>query len=92
MQKKTFIILFIGMHVIFILLQVHKQSYAIQLSYLKQKNDKIKQELIDKRKILTQEYYAMQNKSSIKKFAQQELGMKKISLKQVKQLTHESSI
>lgn len=77
---------FVTIHVMFIFLQIHKQSYGIELSYQKQKNEKIRQELIDKKNDLTQELHLMQNRSTIKKYAENTLGMKKISLSQIKQM------
>jgi cell division protein FtsL len=86
MHKKTFIILFIAIHIGFIFLQIHKQSYLVELSYQKQKNEKIKQELVEKRNNLQQQWYVLQNRATIKNYAQEKLGMKKISLHQIKQL------
>ena len=89
MNKRIFIIAFIGLHVGFILLQIHKQSYVIELSYKKQKNEKNKQELIEKKNTLTQQLHMVHNRSTIKTFAKNNLGMKKVSLKQINQLPHE---
>ena len=86
MLKKNFIACFIALHILFIFLQIHKQSYLVELSYKKQKNEKIKQELVEKKNNLTQQWYMVQNRASIKKYAQEELGMKKIALHQIKQL------
>ena len=89
MGSRAFITLFILIHVIFIFLQIHKQSYGIKLSYQKQKNEKNKQQLIEKKNNLTQELHTMQNRSDIKKYAENSLGMKKIFLSQIKQIPDE---
>jgi hypothetical protein len=91
MNKQLFIVIIIGLHISFILLQIHKQSYVMQLSYQKQKKEKFKQELIEKKNTLTQQLQIVHNRSTIKKFAEKNLGMKKISLNQIKQMPHEHS-
>lgn len=86
MSKKKLIGSFIIFHILFIFLQIHKQSSFVELSYKKQKNEKVKQELLEKKNSLIQQWYLVQNRASIKQYAQQELGMKKIALHQIKQL------
>ncbi len=92
MSNRSFITFFITIHVVFIFLQIHKQSYVIELSYQKQKNEKLKQELTDKKNGLTQELHMVQNRSNIKKYAESSLGMKKISLSQIKKMPDEYSV
>ena len=86
MKKRNFLGLFIFVHIGFIFMQIYKQSYLVQLTYEKQHHEKIKHELLEKKNYLTQQWYIMQNRSAIKEFAQQELGMKKVALKQIKKL------
>ena len=83
MQKRKFIILFIGTHIGFIFLQIHKQSYLVKLSYQKQKKEKLQQDILEKKKQLTQQWHMVQNRSAIKDFAQKQLGMKKVALNQI---------
>ena len=87
MHKRTFISLFIIIHLGFIFLQIHKQSYLVELTYQKQKNEKIKQELIDQKNSLTQNWHLMQNRATIKKYAHENLSMKKIAFNQIKNLS-----
>jgi len=93
MKKPTFIILFIGTNIFFIFVQVYKQSQVIKLSYQKQKNEAEKEALSQKKDDLTQQLYALKNRTSIKKYAQNKLNMRKINLKQIKKLpAHEQTI
>lgn len=86
MKKGIFFGLFILVHIGFIFLQIHKQSFIVQLTYEKQKNEKIKEELLEKKNQLTQQWYILQNRTSIKQYAEKELGMKKVAFKQIKNL------
>ncbi len=86
MSKRMFIIIFMGIHLAFIFLQIHKHSYLIALSFTKQKNEKKKQALTEKKNMLTQDWYTVQNRTAVKKFAEKNLKMKKVSLSQIKQL------
>ncbi|MGE0207266.1 MAG: hypothetical protein AB7R69_05460 [Candidatus Babeliales bacterium] len=92
MKAHTFITLFISLHIGFIFLQIHKQSYLVELSYQKQKSEKIKHDLLEKKNNLMQQWYLVHNRAAIKQYAQEELGMKKITLSQIKQMPHENSI
>jgi hypothetical protein len=92
MNNRMFITFFISIHIIFIFLQIHKQSYGIELSYQKQKHEKMRQELIEKKNSLIQELNIAQHRSTIKGYAQNTLKMKEISLSQIKQLPDEYCI
>lgn len=84
MKRRTFIILFVGVQVGFIIAQIHKQSFLIGLSFEKQRNEKRKQELIEQKNNLTHQLCTLQQRSSIKEYAEKELGMKPIKLNQIK--------
>lgn len=86
MKKATFIALFVSAHVILIFLQIHKHSQRIRLSYQTQKNEAEKELLVQKKQDLTQQVYALKNRSAIKKFALNKLNMSKIQLKQINKL------
>ncbi len=90
MKKTLFIAVFIGAHIIFIFLQIHKHSQVIHYSYEKQKKETQKNNLIQKRQLVEQQQYAIKNRSTIKQFAGNVLRMKKVKLSQIKKLpTHE---
>lgn len=84
MKKAYFITLFVGMHVIFIILQIHKQSSFIKLTYEKQRLEKEKRELLAQQDTLTQQLSQLQDHDAIKEFALTKLNMKQISLKQIR--------
>lgn len=87
MHKKTFLSLFIGTHIVFVILLIHKQSYVVKLSFTKQRLEKKKLELIEQKKNLTNTLIALQNRSSIKEYASSRLGMAPISLDRIKKLS-----
>ncbi len=84
MKKAYFITLFVGMHIIFIILQIHKQSSFIKLSYDKQRLEKEKRELLTQKDTLTQQLSQLQDHDVIKQFALNRLKMKQVSLKQIR--------
>jgi len=93
MKRSLFISTFIGVHLFFAFFQVHKHSNLIKLSYQKQKHELTRENLIQKKRDLTQQLYALQDRAAIKEFAQQELKMEKVSINQVKKLSlHEQSV
>lgn len=84
MKKAYFITLFVGMHIIFIILQIHKQSSFIKLSYDKQRLEKEKRELLAQKDTLTQQLSQLQDHETIKEFALNTLKMEQVSLKQIR--------
>lgn len=89
MKKGTVLTTFIALHVGFIFLQIHKHMYFIRQSFEKQKNERILAQMIKHKQELQNKLYALQNKSDIKQFAQEKLGMKTASLSQIKRLNHD---
>ncbi len=87
MKRSYFIVTFIATHIFFIFFQIHKHSKIIRFSYQKQKNEQKKELLIQKIQELTQNLYELKKRSSIKKYAQKKLKMRKIKLSQIKKIT-----
>ena len=83
MKKRTFIALFITINLLFIFLYIHKQSTIIKLSFEKQRNEKLKEELMLQKNTLIQQLHTLNTKPAIKEHAAKTLGMKKIDLKQI---------
>lgn len=79
-KKRTFISFFIGIHLMFVVLQIHKQSVFIGLSFEKQRLEKRMLELVEQKNQLAQELFILENKSEIKKFATNQLNMKQLTL------------
>ncbi len=89
MQKKYFISFFIGMHVIFIILTIHKQSSHIKLTYEKQRLEKEQRELKAEHNVLMERFNKLQDPEMIKHYALNKLHMKHISLNQIRH-THDN--
>jgi hypothetical protein len=88
MKRKLFLSLFICIQLFFVFFYIHDQSQRIQLSYQKQKYEKKKAELTEKRQALAQALHASHNLAAIKAFALRS-HMQKIKLHQIKSLDHE---
>ncbi|HEV2601605.1 MAG TPA: hypothetical protein VGT41_04860 [Candidatus Babeliales bacterium] len=87
MRNSHFIITFISAHVICIALQIYKSNCFIETSYRKQQYETTYQQLEQKKQELTYQLNTAKNVSTIRKFAQHELGMQPISLTQIKTLS-----
>ncbi len=86
MKKKTFIVLFLAVHVLFIALQIDKQSRMVKLSYTKQKEEQTLKTLLNKKQALINKIYMLKNKNEIKTYAQSHLKMKPLKIKQVQRI------
>ena len=86
MKKNLFIALFFGVNVFFVFFHIHKQSRIITLSYQKQKNEKSRDELIEQKKELQQQLYALRNHALVNNYAHTTLKMEKVRLSAVKTL------
>lgn len=89
MKKGRFLTLFIMTHVGFIFLQIHKHMQFIKQSFVKQKNERILAQLEQHKQELTNQWYGLQNKSDIKKYALETLHMQPVKLSQLKRLNHD---
>lgn len=87
MKNRHFIISFISVHVLCIALQIYKSNCFIETSYRKQQYETTYKQLEQKKQELTYQLNAAKNASTIRHFAQHELGMQPISLTQVKTLS-----
>jgi hypothetical protein len=83
MNKTAFPIIFIGIQIFLVFFYIHHRSSLIKLSYQKQKFEKKKAQLNQKKQELKQELHASHDLSHIKNFAV-ESQMQKISLNQIK--------
>jgi hypothetical protein len=87
MKRPIFIFVFIACNIGMILLQIKNHTNIVQLQYRKQRNEKIKEELSQKKAAALRSLYALKNPATIKKFATEELNMQKICLQQIKTVT-----
>lgn len=86
MKKKSFIILFLTVHVLFIALQIDKQSRMVKLSYTKQKAEQTVKTLSNQKQALINKLYMLKNKNEIKNYAHNHLQMKPLKIKQVQRI------
>lgn len=91
MKKKNnlFIYIFISINLFFIFLQIYKQSNFVKISYKKQRLEKEKETLIQKKDNLNQQLLEIKNPNLIKDYATKNLNMKKIGINQIKKVNYE---
>ena len=86
MKKMVFFTLFIVVHIGFFFLEINKQMQLVKESFNKQKNERTVAALEQKKQALTNELYTLQSKSTVKKYAQDSLGLSPVQLTQIKHL------
>lgn len=94
MKRSSFIALFIGTHITFVLLHIHKQSQLIKLSYEKQKIEQIKTALNEIKRQLTHQLCTLHNFASVKEYVANHPAMKlkPVKISQIKKLSHDTNI
>jgi len=85
-KKRTFITVFIVLHLLFIALQIHKQSMFIKGSYEKQRLELEREQLRLRKQELEQQLAELRNPDTVKQFALNTLEMKPVQRKQIKKL------
>lgn len=90
MKKTGFFLLFIGIQLFLVFFYINHQSMIIKFSYQKQKYEKKKLELAQKKQELKQALHASHDLSHIKNFALHS-NMRKITLDQIKTVPNEHS-
>jgi hypothetical protein len=84
MKRSTFIFVFIACNIGMVLLQIKNHTNIVQQQYRKQRNDKLKEELLQKKAAALRSLYALKNPTAIKQFATKELNMQTVCLQQIK--------
>ena len=84
MKQMPFISLVVGVHVLFIGLQIHKSSYITKCSYQKQKYEQTKEQLTHRKQELLHQLHALRNNTHIKQFAVSQLQMSPVKLSQIR--------
>lgn len=93
MKRSPIIPVFIGVHLVCIVLQIYKHSLLVQASYAKQKYELARASLLQEKQQFTQELQALKNRTAIKQYAQTKLHMDTLKLKQIKRLNdHEEKL
>ena len=92
MKRSPIIPLFIGIHLLCMVLQIYKHSLFVQASYAKQKYELEREALLQQKQHLTQELQILKNRTSIKQYAQAQ-HMNTLRLNQIKRLNdHEEKL
>lgn len=86
-KKSLLFYSFICVNILFIFLQIYKQSNFVKLSFEKQRIEKEKEQLLQKKDSITQQLYILKNPANIKEFATRNLKMQKVKLNQIKNFT-----
>ena len=85
-SQKIWFFFFITIQILLIIGQISKQIISVKLNYKTQHYEKRLQQLTEEKKKLLYQLEALQNKQSIKKYAQETLGMHPIRLANVKKI------
>jgi cell division protein FtsB len=86
MTKKKFFAVCSCINVLFIGAQIYKHTQFVRYTYRKQQEERTLQQQQETIAALTQQLYALQDRTAIKEFAQKELGMKPVALHQIQRL------
>lgn len=91
MKRSTFIAIFIGTNLSFVLLHIHKQSQIIKLSYIKQKIEVEKLQLSKQKQELTHQLHTVHDRATVKQFAVNNLALKPVKISQVKKINNDTN-
>ncbi|BDC34229.1 hypothetical protein Noda2021_01870 [Candidatus Dependentiae bacterium Noda2021] len=90
MKRFMKISLFIALQCCLVFIYIYQQSNWIKLSYLKQNQDnELKSLKKTKQELLHQLHTLASNKSAIKKFALNELKMRKMKISQIRKISYD---
>ena len=84
MSRQTFILFFIACNILIVFLHIHNHTNIVRELYRKQRYEKIKEELLQKKAAALRTLYILKNPSTIKQFATEQLNMQKITINQIK--------
>lgn len=77
------VVAFVSTNLLFIFLQIHKQSQFVKISYAAQRLEKEKEQLLRQRNELVHQLHLQQGRKHVQKYAQESLGMHKTSVSQI---------
>ncbi len=87
MKKLSLLIFAISMNVLFAFLLIHKQNKKVKLLYEIQSLQQQREQLFETKKTLLLEMHKEQQLSTIQSFAQTELNMTPITIKEIKTIS-----
>jgi hypothetical protein len=92
MKYISFLTLFVGIQITGILMQLYKQSQFIKLSYRKQRIALELAHTIKEKQEILHTIAMVHDCTFVKKFAQEQLGLRPIALSQIKKVAHDLGI
>lgn len=87
MKKKSFISIFISVHLVFIFLHIYKNALFTQELFTKQRYEKELNEIKEQQQIKKNELLALKNQQDIVAFARNTLGLEPINLYQIRRVS-----
>lgn len=89
MKRSAFISLFFGTHLLFIIVQIHKHTLITKFSYQEGKLGAEKQQWINKKRSLNNQWLMITDRSAVKDFVEQQLHLQPLSLSQIKKIHYD---
>jgi hypothetical protein len=86
-KRKLFFTTFVAVHLLFVFLQIHKHTQFIHESYRKQRNDRLYTTLLKEKDSLIHKIHTLHNKEYIRQYAQTQLRMTALNLRQIKKVS-----
>lgn len=74
---------FVVVNLLFIFLQIHKQSQLVKISYSRQRLEKEQDQLTKKRNEVVHKLHLQQSSSVVKKYATKQLGLRNTNVNQI---------
>lgn len=91
LSKNLFLCTFITVNILFVFLLIYKKSYQTHISYEQQKLEKELDTLKKEKQQLTETLYVAKNPQAIKKFAEKNLGLTNMNMKQIKKIHYDNN-
>lgn len=84
-NQMRFLLLFFGVQLFLVFFQIHKTSTLVKYSYIKQRNEKLRAELIEEKNALTHALQTLKSRTTIKAEATSQ-GMVPVRLDRIKRI------
>lgn len=86
-KNRRIVLSVITVHVVFVVLYIHKSSRFVQESYRMQHHETVMKQLEHEKQELLCSLNTVQNRAAIQQFARDTLGMRSITLNQINKLS-----
>ena len=81
--------LFLVVNLLFIFLQIHKQSQFVKISYARQRLEKEKEHLTKQKNDLAQQLLLQQSRKNVQNYASKQLNMRPTTVQQIHKIKRE---